>query len=165
MPTTTRNLLDVRTLSRTVLFPQPRTVTMHAYAPQVVDGPSDRGQWLVKAQGAVWHRNRVSEFPSDRRQLTLGRGRSCAVRVNDPRVAPVHAVLLRKPRRGVYLRDLASDNGTFVNGERIVNEVLLMDGDRIRLGEGTSFVFVDSRGAHPSRVRRWARRARTWAKV
>lgn len=164
MPTTTRSAMGATAYPRTILFPSTPSLTVPSLTP-VSAGSSDRGQWLVRAQGAVWRRRRVSEFPVGRRQLTLGRGRSCAVRVNDPHVAPVHAVLLRKPRRGVYLRDLASDHGTFVNGERVREEVLLMDGDRIRLGSGTSFVFIDSHGAHPSRVRRWARRARTWARV
>ena len=45
----------------------------------------------------------------------VGRGQTCDVRFDDPRVSRTHAVLRRR-RNAVYIEDLGSSAGTFVNG-------------------------------------------------
>ncbi len=92
------------------------------------------GQWLVLREAHFWERGRVLEFPTGVHQATLGRSPSCCWRINDPSVSRIHAALVRRPRRGVYVMDLASRGGTYVNGERVNGEWLLMNGDTISLG-------------------------------
>lgn len=90
--------------------------------------------WLVQKEGRFWDRGRVLRFDPHLSQGTLGRSLSCTWRLNDPQVSRLHGALIRKPKRGVYLVDLGSRKGTYVNGREVETEILLMDGDRIRLG-------------------------------
>jgi len=71
-------------------------------------------------------------------QLTSGRlviGRSDADLVfDDPMLSKKHAVIEAFSRANIYIRDLASTNGTSVNGARIAKKKL-SDGDVIQIGE------------------------------
>jgi len=70
----------------------------------------------------------------------------------------MHAALVRRPQRGVYLVDLSGGESTFVNGETVTDRVLLMDRDRIRLGAGVEFEYRDRTLPGESRVRRWVKK-------
>ncbi len=122
------------------------------------NAPSPPSYWLKLREGNFWDRGRVFELPVGLNEGTLGRSLSCHWRLNDATVSRIHAALVRRPRRGVYLVDLASRRGTFVNGERIAEETLLMAGDRIRLGEHVELEFLE--GAPPQETvrERWLRR-------
>lgn len=73
-------------------------------------------------------------------RLTVGKAASNDIAVpSDPTVSRLHAVLERYTS-GWALRDLASRNGTFVNGERVVAERALRTGDEIMVGS-TRIVF------------------------
>ncbi len=72
---------------------------------------------------------------------TIGRAVENDVVVTSRRVSREHARLRRQGWR-VILEDLGSTNGTFLNGERVLNPVELRDEDRIRVGD-VSFVFHD----------------------
>lgn len=71
-------------------------------------------------------------IPLESTMLTLGRGLSNDVILEDPRVSRHHAQLRYKNRR-FWITDLGSTNGTFINGERVL-EVALRDGDTVSLG-------------------------------
>lgn len=58
---------------------------------------------------------------------------------DDPTVSRIHAVLEPYPS-GWAVRDVGSRNGTYVNGERIIGERALRDGDEVRVG-GTRLIF------------------------
>lgn len=73
--------------------------------------------------------------------VTIGRALENDVVVTSRRVSREHARLRREGWR-VILEDLGSTNGTFLNGERILNPAELRDEDRIRIGDVT-FVFHD----------------------
>lgn len=73
--------------------------------------------------------------------LQIGRAIENELRVLDPSVSRQHAAIV--VRSGAFvLEDLHSQNGTFVNGERIRQRVLC-DGDRIAIGEA-AFIFRTS---------------------
>jgi pSer/pThr/pTyr-binding forkhead associated (FHA) protein len=65
-------------------------------------------------------------------KIVLGRILSADLRIDDPRVSRIHA-LLEVRGDSIMLTDLASSHGTYVNGEKIV-EAKLKLGDVIRLG-------------------------------
>lgn len=65
-------------------------------------------------------------------KIVLGRILSADVRIDDPRVSRIHA-LLEIRGETMLLTDLASTHGTFVNGEKIVESKIKI-GDTIRLG-------------------------------
>jgi DNA-binding NtrC family response regulator len=70
--------------------------------------------------------------------LTLGRGADAALRVDSVGVSRHHAELVRQGP--VFsIRDLASRNGTFVNGQR-VRHAALSEGDVLRLGDAVGVV-------------------------
>jgi len=70
-----------------------------------------------------------------RGQVVLGRSRECEVRLPDADTSRRHAKILCAGNRFV-LHDLASTNGTFVNGERIEQREL-RPGDRLQIGANT----------------------------
>lgn len=80
-------------------------------------------------------------IPVESTTMTIGRGLSNDIILEDTRVSRHHAQLRYKSRR-FWITDLGSTNGTTVNGER-VNETALRDGDVISLG-GLELTFRDS---------------------
>lgn len=73
-------------------------------------------------------------------ELVLGRGQAATVRVDDEAVSRRHARVALGPGGTVVLVDLASRNGTIVNG-RPVQEAILVDGDKIQIGTSAVFRF------------------------
>ena len=59
--------------------------------------------------------DRGRQIPLDRDYLVVGRERTCDVRFDDPSVSRTHAALQRRGNT-VYVEDLGSSAGTFVNG-------------------------------------------------
>ena len=65
-------------------------------------------------------------------EVLIGRAPECDLRVGDPRVSRRH-VVVSNPGGHLVLRDLQSQNGTWVNSSR-VDHVRLRMGDLIRVG-------------------------------
>lgn len=66
---------------------------------------------------------------------TVGRGPDCGVRIDgDDFASARHACIDPRPD-GVWVVDLGSTNGTFVNGARVATERLLRSGDVLRVGQ------------------------------
>ncbi|MBA3819671.1 MAG: FHA domain-containing protein [Deltaproteobacteria bacterium] len=66
--------------------------------------------------------------------LVIGRGDDADWVILDEDLSRTHAEI-RRGWDGVWLRDLASKNGTQLDGQRVTGEVALQDGARIALGE------------------------------
>jgi serine phosphatase RsbU (regulator of sigma subunit) len=80
-------------------------------------------------------------FPLHESVTTLGRSPSNAIQVSDRRASRFHAEIVRRGTT-FRLRDLASKNGTCVQGARVAEEHTLRHGDTVRIGQ-TMFVFED----------------------
>jgi pSer/pThr/pTyr-binding forkhead associated (FHA) protein len=63
----------------------------------------------------------------------FGRGPECHVRFNSDWVSRQHC-LLKVEDSAALLRDLASRNGTLVNGRLLQNEGALQQGDQVQIG-------------------------------
>lgn len=81
---------------------------------------------------------RVMEFGSERPfqgmcPLVIGRDRNAGLVLSDPEVSRRHA---RFETQGdtVFVRDLGSSNGTFLNGKRLANAIELREGDEVDVG-------------------------------
>jgi len=74
-----------------------------------------------------------ASVPVKGNRLTLGRDPSCAFRLDHPVVSKQHALIEKQPDGRYLIRDLGSQNGTFVNSKRISIQQL-EDNDRIRIG-------------------------------
>lgn len=75
---------------------------------------------------------RVLPFGSD--ELLLGRERTCDLVIDDEQASRQHARLMRASGTGIVLADLASTNGTRLNGRKISGEMTVRLGDEIRIG-------------------------------
>ncbi len=108
--------------------PQPiqRTVMIQR-APQVT-------AWLVVERGE----RQGQLFRMEKDELNIGRHPGNDIPLSDGTTSAQHAKL-RIVGKEVFIQDLASTNGTFVNGEKILKHTLA-DNDRITIGN-TTFVF------------------------
>jgi hypothetical protein len=75
-----------------------------------------------------------SVYPLIDDEYTIGRESSNTIVVKDGSISAKHAVVTRTPE-GWTILDLASRNGTFVNGEPVKDRRLLADNDIVRLGK------------------------------
>jgi len=126
-------------------------------SPQLKIGTSMRRQFLVKTNGSRVRR-RILEFTPEADEVTLGRSSGCRCRLSGEGVADLHAALVRRVNRGVYLVLLSREARTLLNGEPVREEMLLMDGDKITLGNEVELEFQDGPRPVKSRVD-WAKRA------
>jgi len=95
----------------------------------------------ARTSGGDITRLRVVE-PADRRgttyqlgdELTVGRASGCQVALPDDSYASqLHARIFRKDGR-LWLEDLGSTNGTFLNAKAVTSPVALRRGDRVQVG-------------------------------
>jgi DNA-binding response OmpR family regulator len=80
--------------------------------------------------------------------IVIGRDPSCEIVVPDRQVSRFHARLTRTAE-GISLEDLASKNGSFCNGLRLVDEVILQDGDLVQIALAQHFVYLSSDATMP----------------
>lgn len=76
-----------------------------------------------------------------RESLSVGRDRYSDIRLDYKFVSKNHFII-EEDEGEYYLTDLDSKNGTYVNGTKIEDEVILEDGDIIELND-IKFVFVN----------------------
>lgn len=102
---------------------------------------------LSVIQGAA--KGKKFELPDHEPQL-IGRS-SEAVPIDDNTISRRHAELT--PDHGVwYIRDLVSQNGTYVNGVKIADRTRLRPGDQVRVGQ-TLMIFGVTESEDPQVVR------------
>ena len=75
------------------------------------------------------------EFSVDSAPLTVGRASQNDVAIDGDEFASARHVRFEPRRDGVWVHDLGSTNGTYVNGVRIDGARRLAPGDVIRVGE------------------------------
>lgn len=92
------------------------------------------------------------------RTFTLGTGGvigsdlSVDVAIDEHWISSRHARIRVDADGRIWLSDLGSTYGTYVNGERIENEVRLKDGDKIRFGFASAVRFFSTaQAADPDR--------------
>lgn len=79
-----------------------------------------------------------ASYPLRKKVINIGRESDNDIVLDDPKVSRQHAKM-KIEGDSYVIYDLASSNGTFVNNQRITNE-MLQDGDEIKIGD-TIFVF------------------------
>jgi hypothetical protein len=83
--------------------------------------------WLVD------ERDSSNRYAMEGDVVTVGRGSTCQIRLDDPKVSRTHACLSRRAGQ-IVIEDLNSTHGVLVNGQRVTN-IFLNDGDRVQLGD------------------------------
>lgn len=74
--------------------------------------------------------------------ILLGRAENCDHVLSDPRISRYHARLTRSGT-AVYIEDLHSTYGTYVNGQQIKKKVVVQPGDLIGIGQFTFRIAAD----------------------
>ena len=82
------------------------------------------------------------KFPIVPPRVSLGRGEKADLTIDDPSISQLHVDVTVKDGK-VWILDLGSRNGTFVNDVRVHKEVELKEGDLIRIGT-TIFKFLQA---------------------
>ena len=67
------------------------------------------------------------------REIAVGRDEDCQLRLTSSLVSRRHCILDVRPD-GIWVRDLASQNGTYVNDVAVTEPLLLRAGDILRIG-------------------------------
>ena len=101
---------------------------------------------IVRLIGIVAGRRRVLTLRKD--QSVVGSAPGADFVIDDPSVSPRHARII-KTGTDYRLSDLLSTSGTYCNGARVTDPVLLRDGGEIRFGRSTFRVErVDASAVH-----------------
>ena len=80
-------------------------------------------------------------FKLNRGSTLIGRGPDANVKITDDGVSRHHA-RIRHETDKLFVDDLESRNGTYVNGTRITDPIQLRDGDKIQVGRTTVLRFA-----------------------
>lgn len=80
-------------------------------------------------------------FKLEKDEATVGRSSKADMYVNDVGISRTHARLITWGE-DVFVEDLKSANGTYLNGERVSRRIQLEDGDKITLGSTTILKFT-----------------------
>ena len=102
-------------------------------------GPPEKRHYLLVLSGPQFGRIFMLE-PG--RELVIGRREGCDIVIRDDGVSRRHASILAEGG-GARVRDLGSQNGTFVDGVR-VTDCRLEDGNRIHMGVHSTLKFCFS---------------------
>jgi pSer/pThr/pTyr-binding forkhead associated (FHA) protein len=86
----------------------------------------------MEAELTIVHNGNSETRLVSRLPATLGRGQEADLRLEDPWVSRLHCIL-NEIDGTLVVRDLGAKNGTFVNGLR-VSDSLLLPGGRLTLG-------------------------------
>ena len=98
-------------------------------------GPRGPAASRRRRRGSSWSNRRPvrrAEFALGP-ELTVGRAPGCSMVFDEQFVSQVHARMFVRDG-GVFVEDLGSTNGTWVNGSRVVGQMPARPGDRIQVG-------------------------------
>jgi pSer/pThr/pTyr-binding forkhead associated (FHA) protein len=130
----------VRTAARDLRLPQESFILRPAMAGGAIGQAIRPGRLVVTSSGVLEPGN---EYELDSSALTIGRGGQNDVPIDGDEFASARHVRIEPRRDGVWVHDLGSTNGTYVNGVRIDRPRKLVDGDVVRVGE-TELRFEDA---------------------
>jgi pSer/pThr/pTyr-binding forkhead associated (FHA) protein len=125
----------VRSLSRDVRLPQESLIIGPAQAAAAGLGraaPLSTGALVTVRSPTLGEGER---FELNARAITLGRGSPNDIQLEGDEFASAHHARVEPRRDGVWIEDIGSTNGTYVNGTRLDRPQRLTVGDVVRVGE------------------------------
>jgi pSer/pThr/pTyr-binding forkhead associated (FHA) protein len=122
----------VRSVAKDLRLPQESFVLAPQQAAAVGLGRSNSGLLVVLSSPAL---DPGTERELDSSPVTLGRAADNDLVLDTDEFASVHHARIEPRRDGIWLQDLDSTNGTFLNGSRLTRPQKLTPGDVIRVGE------------------------------
>ncbi len=96
-------------------------------------GPLNGQRWIIKGD------------------VIVGRDDTCNVVIQNRQVSRYHARFITLPQ-GVQLEDLGSKNGTHINGQEVMEPVILQDGDVIQIAFAQQFIYMSSDSTMPLEI-------------
>lgn len=123
----------VRTSGRDLHLPQESFILRPAVAGGAAVPQTANAGRLVVVESKVLGVG--EEYELDSRPLTVGRGTQNDVSIDGDEFASARHVRIEPRRDGVWVSDIGSTNGTYVNGVRIDRPRKLARGDVVRVGE------------------------------
>jgi hypothetical protein len=110
----------------------PRPAAVAASAPgRARRDRSGRGVARLRVVEPADQRNRSYELSDE---LTVGRAEGCQVTLDDTYASQLHARIFRKDGQ-LYVEDLGSTNGTYLNRKKVTAPVAFRRGDRLQVGK------------------------------
>lgn len=67
-------------------------------------------------------------------ELTVGRAGGCQITLDDTYVSQLHARVFRRESQ-LYVEDLGSTNGTYLNRKKVTAPIAIRKGDRLQIGK------------------------------
>jgi hypothetical protein len=124
----------VRSAARDLRLPQESMILRPHQVAGLLPQPvaPEFGRLVVAASPAL---DEGDVFPLDSAPLSVGRGAANDVPIASDEYASARHARFEPRRDGVYVEDIGSTNGTYVNGIRLTRERRLAPGDLIRIGE------------------------------
>jgi hypothetical protein len=123
----------VRAAARDVSLPQESFVLAPGSIPGLGEGPPvEAGKLVVVKSPAL---GEGEEWELDSSALTLGRSSRNDVQLERDEFASSSHARIEPRRDGVWLEDVGSTNGTYLNGIRLTRPKRLTAGDVVRIGE------------------------------
>ncbi len=126
----------VRSAARDLRLPQESMILapQQAAAAGLLAQPSARetGRLVVLQSPAL---DEGDVYTLNSHPLTIGRGATNDVSLREDEYSSTRHARLEPRRDGVWIEDIGSTNGTFVNGIRLTRERRLVPGDVVRIGE------------------------------
>lgn len=103
---------------------------------KISERPVDQDAALVVIYGLELGR----KYDLFKDEILIGRSSKAEIQVDQESISRNHACIANT-RRGVFIKDLGSTNGTFVNDEPVQGEKQLHNGDLVKIGR-TIFKFI-----------------------
>jgi pSer/pThr/pTyr-binding forkhead associated (FHA) protein len=122
----------VRSVAKDLRLPQESFVLGPQQAAAAGLGRPHTGLLIVLESPAL---DTNTERELDSTPVTIGRAQDNDLSIDADEFASVHHAKIEPRRDGVWLTDLNSTNGTFVNGVKVTRPRKLSPGDVIRVGE------------------------------
>ena len=124
----------VRSAARDLRLPQESMILRPHQVPSILpSGPQQDVGRLVVARSPALQEGNVFEL--DFAALSVGRGSANDIPISADEYASSRHARFEPRRDGIYVEDVGSTNGTFVNGIQITRERKLTPGDVVRVGQ------------------------------
>ncbi|HEY3184816.1 MAG TPA: FHA domain-containing protein [Gaiellaceae bacterium] len=124
----------VRSAARDLRLPQESMILSPQQAAGLLPQPpaGELGRLVVLKSPAL---EEGDVYTVDSSPLTVGRGANNDVAISGDEYASTRHARFEPRRDGIWVEDIGSTNGTFVNGIRLTRERRLTPGDVVRIGE------------------------------
>lgn len=122
----------MRTASRDLRLPQESTLLIPAPPGSRQADARPRGRLVIQSSPSL---DPGRSFELGAAPLTIGRTQENAIALGQDEYASARHARVEPLRDGVWIVDLDSTNGTFVNGQAVEGRERLQEGDLVRVGQ------------------------------